>query len=56
MVVFIYTDASFPLDENNIFLSCPYKNEKQFRKENKEDNFKVIASYDMVELLKLSKS
>lgn len=49
--VFIYCDKDHELDCNNVFLSKPYKDAGEFLKENRDDNFRPLVSYDLQSLI-----
>lgn len=45
----VYTDASFPLDENNVFLSSrKYSCPEHFQRENEEPDWKVLRQIKKV--------
>jgi hypothetical protein len=53
--VFIYTDPEHPLDEENVFLSLPYKSIADFKLKNPD--FSIVMTYKLDDLLdKLLKS
>lgn len=44
--IFIYKDGNYPLDESNIFLSTEYKSINEFLRQNKDDNFVPLYTYE----------
>ena len=43
--IFIYTDPSFPLEADNVFLSGKYKSLRDFKKQNPE--YKPLVVYNL---------